>query len=273
VATKQPAMTAPAMAAKLEGLKGSPAEKQAAVEAFVDEVTNLIRSQMAGILGNLAMCFPLVLALQGVAWLLFDAPLVGPQKAMQVLQSQSLLGPTPLFAAFTGILLFASSLIAGWVENAFVFHRLHSALRWNPFLLARLGAGRAQRWADWWRTHVSGIAASVSLGMMLGLVPVLLQFVGVPLDVRHVTLAAGQLAAALGALGWPALEMPAFWWCVAAVPAIGLLNLGVSFWLAFRVALRSRNLQFAQRAAIYAAVLRRLRLRPLSFLLPPRLLA
>jgi site-specific recombinase len=62
------------------------------------------------------------------------------------------------------------------------------------------------------------MAANVSLGMMLGLVPALLGFVGLPLDVRHVTLSTGQLAAALGALGLGALAMPAFWWCAAGIP-------------------------------------------------------
>ncbi len=99
--------------------------------------------------------------------------------------------------------------------------------------------------------------------------PVLLQFFSVPLDVRHVTLSSGQLAIALGALGTDALRESAFWWCVAAIPVIGLLNLGVSFALAFRVALRARNIQVAQRAEIYRAIVRRLRSAPMSFLRPP----
>jgi site-specific recombinase len=269
VATKQPAMTAPAMAAKLAALERDGPHEAAAIEGFVDEVTHLIRSQFAGIIGNLSMCFPLVLALQLLSQAVLGEGLISPEKARAVLDSQQLLGPTALFAAFTGVLLFASSLIAGWVENAFVFHRLHSALRWNPWLLARLGPGRAQRWADWWRRHISGLAANVSLGLMLGIVPVLLQFVGVPLDVRHVTLASGQLAMALGSLGTGVLAEPLFWWCVAAVPVIGLLNLGVSFVLALRVALRARSVRVAQRSRLYRAVGQRLRREPLSFLRPP----
>jgi site-specific recombinase len=269
VATKQPAMTAPALAAKLSEVRRATADEPAAVEAFVDEVTHLIRSQMAGIIGNLSLCFPLVLAVQIASQLLAGAPVIGEEQARYVLKSLTLLGPTALFAAFTGVLLFASSLIAGWVENAFVFHRLHSALRWNPALLSRLGPARAQRWADWWRSHISGLAANVSLGLMLGLVPVLLAFFSVPLDVRHVTLSTGQLAAALGALGTDVLRESAFWWCLAAIPVIGLLNLSVSFVLAFRVALRARSIQVGQRAEIYRALLLRLRREPLSFLRPP----
>ena len=266
VATKQPAMTAPSMAAKLEGVSRS----EAALEGFVDEVAHLIRSQMAGIVGNLALVVPVVLAAQGLGWWVAGAPLVGEADAHHVLHALTLAGPSALFAAFTGVLLFASSLIAGWVENWFVFHRLDSAIAWNPRSLAWLGAARAQYWARWWRRNISGLAANVSLGLMLGIVPALGSFFGLPLEVRHVTLAMGQLAAALGALGPAVLHEPAFWWCLAAIPVIGLLNLGVSFGLAFRVALASRQLKLTERGRIRQAIWRRLRQAPASFFWPPR---
>ena len=265
VATKQPAMTAPAMAEKL----GDVASDEA-VEGFVDEVTHLIRSQAAGIFGNLFAVAPLVLGVQLASQALFGAPPVGPQVAQYVLHSLTLLGPTPLYAAFTGVLLFASALIGGWAENWFVLHRLDSAIAWNPRIVARLGAARAQRWAAYWRTHVSGFASNISLGLMLGLVPAVASFFALPIEVRHVTLSTGQIAAALGAEGTAVLRESAFWWCVAAIPLTAALNLGVSFVLAFRVALRSRGLRLADRSRIYRAIRRRLRGAPLSFVLPPR---
>ncbi|MEJ6007296.1 site-specific recombinase [Paucibacter sp. AS339] len=265
VATKQPAMTAPAMAHKLEHI-----DDEAGLNSFVDEVANLLRSQFAGIFGNLAVVAPIVLAVQLGSWLLFGAPMVGEKAAHYVLHSLTLLGPSALFAAFTGVLLFASSMVAGWVENWFVLHRLESAIAWNPGVIARLGQARAQRWAHWWRDNISGVAANVSLGMMLGLVPVLLNFVGLPLDVRHVTLSTGQLAAAIGALGLDIFGMADFWWCVAGIALTGVLNLSVSFFLALKVALRSRGIRLADRARLSSAIWRRLREQPRSFLLPPK---
>ncbi len=267
VATKQPAMTAPALAA------GLPAGRNASddeIEGFVDRVAQLIRSQAAAIVGNVAACAPLVLVWQGLAWWLAGAPLIGTEQAHHVLHSLTLLGPTALFAAFTGVLLFASSLIAGWAENWFVYHRLDSAIAWNPRIVQRLGAARAQRWAHWWRQHVSGLAANVSLGFLLGVTPVVLSFLGLPLDVRHVTLSSGQLAAALGALGFGLLLEPAFWWCVAGIAVIGVLNLSVSFGLAFSVALRSRGVQLQVRSRISRALWRRARTAPLSLVWPPK---
>ncbi len=272
VATKQPAMTAPALADSLTALRGlrDEAEVTQAVEGFVDRVAALIRSQVAGIVGNVAVCGPLVLGLPLLLQGLGQAPVIDAAKARYVLNSLSLLGPSLLFAAFTGVLLFGSSLIAGWAENAFVLHRLDSALRWNPRLQALLGPERAQRWARWWRANISGLAANISLGFLLGLVPVVLGFFGLGLDVRHVTLSTGQLAAALGTLGAGLLREPAFWSCVVTVAGIGALNVGVSFWLAFRVALRSRGIRLHERRRIAQALRARLRRAPLSFVLPPR---
>jgi site-specific recombinase len=263
VATKQPAMTAPAMAQRLGDLKSDPA-----VEAFVDDVVHLLRSQAAGIFGNLALCAPLVLAAQALSWVVLDRPLVGAHEAEHVLETLTLLGPTALYAAFTGVLLFTSSLIAGWAENWFVFHRLDSAIAWNPSIVARLGPARALRWSNWWRYNISGVAANVSLGMMLGIVPVVMAFLGLPLEVRHVTLSTGQLAAAAGALGWELLHAAPFWWCVAGIVATGALNIGISFWLAFKLAARARGVRAVDQHRIRAALAQRLRTRLPSFLWP-----
>jgi site-specific recombinase len=271
VATKQPAMTAPALADSLAGLKPNrdDAEEDVAIEGFVDRVAQLIRSQFAGIVGNVAICGPVVLVVQLLAQQFNGAPLVGEAKAHYVLHSLHLWGPTLLFAAFTGVLLFFSSMVAGWAENAFVFHRLDSTLAWNPRITRVLGLERAQRWASWWRRNISGVVANTSLGLMLGLVPALLAFVGLGLEVRHVTLSTGQLAAALGALGPSLLATAEFWWCMAALVGIGVLNLGVSFWLALRVAIRSRGVQVRDRSRLRAALWRRVRQAPMSFLRPP----
>ena len=265
LATKQPAMTAPAMAAKLKDFSDA-----SALQDFVDEVTHLVRSQVAAVLGNVAVVFPSVVALSVALQLALDQPMITAKEAAYVLQSLTLLGPSLMFAAFTGVLLFASSILAGWVENWFVLHRLDSAIRYNPRIARALGAARADSWAHFMRQNVSGFAANISLGFMLGLLPAVLGFVGLGLDVRHVTLSAGQLGAACASLGWEVLRNPALWWAVASLPLIGALNVGVSFYLAFRVALRAHSVSGLGRMRITRAVLTRLRQAPMSFLWPAR---
>ena len=262
VATKQPAMTAPAMAAKLKEL-----DSDTGLDEFVDKVTHLVRSQVAAVLGNVLVVFPATLGLASAwAWAV-GTPVINAAEATQVLNSLHLLGPSLLFAAFTGVLLFASSIIAGWTENWFV---LHSALQYNPRITRRLGAARAARWAHFLRGNISGLAANISLGFMLGLVPAFAGFFGLGLDVRHVTLASGQMGAAAAGLGPEVLHLPAFWWAVATIPLLGALNVGVSFYLAFLLALRAHNVSGTERARIYHAVRSRLRSTPLQFFLPGR---
>lgn len=263
VATKQPAMTAPAMAAKLKDL-----QNQQAVEDFVSEVANLTRSQVAAILGNVLVVLPVAL---GLSWLFLQAfgrPVLDAAHADQVLDSLSLLGPSVLFAAFTGVLLFASSLIAGGAENWFVLRRMDSVIRYNPRIAGFLGAARADRWGHFLRRNISGFAANISLGLMLGLVPAFIGFFGLGLEVRHITLSAGQIGVASTTLGLEALHSSAFWWAMAMLPFNGALNVIVSFLLAFRLALRAHNVSVVDRERIYQALRARLRKAPLSFFKP-----
>ncbi|WPH14605.1 site-specific recombinase [Variovorax paradoxus] len=263
LATKQPAMTAPAMAARLRDIK-----TDAAVADFVDEVANLVRSQVAAVLGNVGLVVPAMLALALLVQFALGRPLLDAAHAAATLQSLSLAGPTAAFAALTGVLLFAASIVAGWTENAFVLHRLDSAMRYNPRIGAFLGAARARRWATFMRTHISGFASNISLGLMLGLLPAFAGFFGLGLDVRHVTLSAGQIAAAAASTGMAVLQQPALWWAVAAIPVIGALNVSVSFYFAFRLALRAHSVSLGDRARIRSAIWARWRSRPISFFLP-----
>jgi site-specific recombinase len=210
-----------------------------------------------------------VLIMQWLCWHLTGSGAIGTEKALHLLHDNSLMGPSLVFAVLTGVILFTGSLIAGWTENWFIWHRLDSAIAWNPRIISVLGAARAQRWSHWWRQNVSGMAANLSLGMLLGLVPVCLQFFGIPMEVRHVTLVTGQVMVAAGTLGMEVLHDADFWWAIAAIPLIGLANLASSFFLALRVALRARGIHVADRRKLARAVMTAFKQQPGSFLLPP----
>ena len=264
LATKQPAMTAPALAQKLDDV----ATKEGRA-AFVEETAALIRSQVAAITGNLALVFPVALLTQMAATYFFSHPLITPEKAQATIDGFSLLGPTPIYAAFTGVLLWLSSLTAGWADNWFALHRLHDALAYQRRLKWVFGEGGAARIAHFARHHVAGVVANVSLGMMLGLIPALLAFVGIPLDVRHVTLSTGSVAAAIGVLGVETLKTPALWWAVGGIASMGILNLVVSFALAFSMALRSQGLRSDMRRLLQRDVIEFVLHHPLKVILPP----
>jgi len=263
LATKQPAMTGPALARRLEHT-----HEPGGVEAFVGEAFNLLRSQAASVFGNLATVVPSVLLVDLAArWALGHA-LLPVAKAQATLGSLSLLGPTPLYAAITGVLLFLSSLAAGWADNWFVLRDLVRGLATNRRLGAAFGRARTGRVAHWLRENVSGLAGNVSLGFLLGMTPALGQAFGLPLDVRHVTLSAGFLSASTPALGLGALRSTPFWWAVGGIASMAVLNVGVSFALAMATAVRAQGFQAPERARLAAALWSRFRRRPADLVVP-----
>ena len=122
--------------------------------------------------------------------------------------------------------------------------------------------------------NVAGIGGNVSLGLLLGMLPVFGKFLGVPLEVRHVTLSTGSLAFAGSALGAEATVQTHYLLAAAGIVLIGALNFGVSFALALAVALRaSARWQRGTRsftADLMAGLAKRIRRNPLEFLFPPR---
>ena len=265
LATKQPAMTAPALAQKLDDV--GTAEGRT---AFVDETISLIRSQVAAIVGNLALVFPVALGVQLAVSKVLGHDLISAEKAQATIDSFSLLGPTAFFAAFTGVLLWLSSLTAGWADNWFALHRLHDALAYHRRLNWVFGEARTGRIANFAKAHVAGVVANISLGLMLGMIPTLLAFVGLPIEVRHVTLSTGSIAAAIGVLGFDTVKTAAFWWAVGGIASMAVLNLAVSFAFAFSMALQAHGLRTSERRSLRGDVLRRLARHPLQAILPPK---
>ncbi|ALS62562.1 site-specific recombinase [Pandoraea norimbergensis] len=265
LATKQPAMTAPAIASKLDDV-----DTAAGMDAFVGEVIALVRTQAAAIFGNLAMVFPFCLLVQWGVSAALGMNTIPPEKAHATLSSFSILGVTPLFAAMTGVLLWCSSLISGWADNWFALHGIGDVLAYNRRLRFVFGRNGAARLADWCRRHIAPVLGNLTLGFMLGLVPAVLTAFALPFEVRHVTLSTGAIATSIGVLGWPVLHDAALWLAVAGVGSMALLNVGVSFALAFHMALRSRPLRLGDRRQIHRAIWRAVLRNPLVLLFPLR---
>ncbi|MBK6381701.1 MAG: hypothetical protein IPF72_19395 [Chitinophagaceae bacterium] len=119
-----------------------------------------------------------------------------------------LLGLDPGLRAATGVLLWLSSLAAGWAANWSAYRRLPEALAQSRRIRALLGADRAQGLGRFVHRHISGFVGYAALGGLLVFVPMAFAFAGIHLEVRHVTLQAAALALASASLwvqGLPAL--------------------------------------------------------------------
>ncbi len=265
LATKQPSMTAAALAG---AMKASDPETRGGSEALVTTVARLVRSQLAAALGNVLMVVPSAVALN--AWWRWRTGhhLLHEDYAHKTLAS---LHPTHSgalgFAALTGVILWLSSLCAGWLENWAVYRRLpeaiaeHRARRW-------IGEG-ACRWASrLFARNIGGVGGNVSVGVMLALTPVIGQFSGLPLDVRHVTLSTGSVTMAVCSLGAGALRTSALHAAALGIVGVLALNLTVSFTLAILLAMGARGVSFKNGARLLAAIAGGFFRRPLRFFLP-----
>jgi len=261
LATKQPSATAAALAATIRETKG-----QHQLDELVVVIARIARTQFAAVLGN-------VLAVAAVA-VAFDLIWLGATgghflnadtAATAMVSLHPLHSGTIFFAALTGLLLWLSSIGAGWLENWVTYRRLPDAIRYHRIGKV-VGREKLTRIADFITKHTADIGGNLTLAFLLGMTPIVGRFFGLPLDIRHITLSTGSLAFAGCALGWHAVTVGA---CIG-IAIIGLLNFGVSFAFALLVALRAKEVTDRERMNLAAAVLRRFVRHPLQFFFPPR---
>jgi site-specific recombinase len=265
LATKQPSMTAAALAGTIRD-KAGPGR----LDELVPLIARIARSQFAAAVGNVSAVIVTSIIVDRL-WIRWKGEsFLDAESAKKTIASFDPLGSgTIFFAALTGVLLWVSSLVAGWFENWVVYRRLPEAIehhRWGK----QLGRERMRRWARFLETQTAGFGGSIALGFLLGMVPVFAKFFGVPLDVRHVTLSSGSLTFALSSLGAEGAGWGPTIWAWVGIAIIGFLNFGVSFALALVVALRARDVPRGERRTLPGAVLRRFFRKPLEFFFPPK---
>jgi site-specific recombinase len=206
-----------------------------------------------------------------VLWdLVFGRPFLRQDAAQTVyLDLSPVNSGTVFYAALTGVILWLASVVGGWFDNFCAYHRLPLAVAQHP-AGARLGRERLARWGEALSENASAWATNVSLGFMLGMTPALGHFLGVPLDVRHVTLSTGVLSLASASLGHGWFGEGMFVRGVAGIAVMFVLNLSVSFLLAVVTAARAYEMPASDLVALLRGIGHRFLRSPLEFFFPPR---
>jgi site-specific recombinase len=127
---------------------------------------------------------------------------------------------------------------------------------------------RMQKAATWFDHNIAAWSTSISLGYLMGFMPEVAHFFGLPLDVRHVTLNSGMFAFAAVRFGSHAFSQLWLYSAVAGIAVMFVLNLGVSFAVASFVALRAYDVGSKERRSILRDVLNQIVKSPLRFLYP-----
>jgi site-specific recombinase len=266
LATKQPSMTAAALAASIDAERDEARRTQ-----LVGLTVRTVRTQLAAIVGNLGVIVPVSVALHFALLALLERPFLDATYATRVLGAHHLFASgSLLFAALTGVWLWASSMVGSWFDNWLRHRRLPDGLRSSRRLRRLLGADRCEQLAGLVDRAAGALVANVTVGLLLGLTPAFAGFFGAPLDIRHITISTASVTLAALTLGSSGIHLDAIAWAVAGLAGIAVMNFTVSFALALGVALRALDVDARVVRTLVRDVIVELRTRPLSFIVPPR---
>jgi site-specific recombinase len=266
IATKQPAMTAATIAAALDATS----DRDERLDRIARLAAQVSRTQWVSIAGNVLIGFltSLAIAMVGAEFLGWNP--IGTEKAEYLLHELHPWQSLALFhAGIAGVYLFLSGLISGYYDNQSLFYRVPERIRRVKWMRRLMGQSRVDKVARYVEYNLGALAGNFLFGVMLGATGTVGAFFGLPVDIRHVSFSSANLAYALQAMdfqvGWKVVLLS-----VGGVLAIALVNLFVSFFLALRVALKSRGIEAEGTDGLTRRVLARFRASPREFFLPPR---
>ncbi|MBP8307373.1 MAG: site-specific recombinase [Burkholderiaceae bacterium] len=266
VATKQPAMTA----ARIAAVISEDRDRKRSFEGLAALTAQISRTQLIAIVGNVVLAFPVALLI-ALAWVqITGSAVTDPAKSAKLLADVHPWRSSALpHAAIAGVCLYLSGIISGFYDNRCVYSRIPQRLARLGWLRRLLGERRCDALAAYVEHNLGAIAGNISFGFMLGFVGFFGQILGLPLDIRHVTFSAANIAYAL--VGTQSAVDPGYLAiCVLGVLLVALTNLGVSFALAFNTAVKARRLRLNGGREFARTLWAQFRSDPGPFFLPPR---
>jgi site-specific recombinase len=266
VATKQPAMTAAAIATSIDAADSKSKE----MNQLIAVISKAVRSQIVAIFGNVLFAIPVAML---IGWIFFTATgqhFVTPVKAQHLLTDIDPIRSGALFyAAIAGVCLFLSGLIAGYHDNLAVYNKIPQRLLALKGLQKLLGLPRLNRVANYIENNLGALAGNFYFGCLLGGMSAIGVLFGLSFDIRHIAFSSAFVGFAVFGLDF------VITWQAAVYAALGLaliafMNLTVSFSLALYVAMKSRKIRFKQWRAFLRQLASRLNQQPGEFIMPPK---
>lgn len=260
IATKQPAMTAAAIASTISQTQG----RMRDIQRLTDLSIATLRSQLAAIVGNVMAALPVALLI-GLLAGYSGVHLIGEEKAQHLLHEIDPFGSAALiFAAVAGVWLFMAGLVSGYFDNLAAYSDIGRRIAHLPWLRRWAGIDRAGRIGAYIDQNLGGLSGNLFFGLMLGLTPAIGLAFGLPLDIRHVAFSSANFGYALTTLDFD-LSLGEIVISVAGIALIGMVNLVVSFSLALWVAIRARGAEFKDVAKLPPELWRQFRVQPGRF--------
>lgn len=240
LSSKQPAYMASALARKFEAFK-----KSKELHDISFEIRKIMNSQLITTVGNLLWVVPIAVALDWIWFFISGNHIMTPSESLLVFDKHNpFTSLTIPFAFLTGIILWFSSVISGWVENWIVFRDIPEAIRANSVLQKIMSPAQVNTVSDNFAGTIGGISGNLSIAFFLAAPVIIGKFIAIPLDIRHVTLSTGTITLAFNSLGWNIIEYwPHMLNMALSITVIGFLNFSVSFYCALRMAALAQNVE------------------------------
>jgi len=267
LATKQPAMTAAAFIQELKkGLQNGGNSKTKYAD-FAELFARLFRSQFIAFVGNVLIAFPV--ALIGI-WLIdivFEYN-IAATKADKLITDISPVHSLAIFhAAIAGVFLFLSGIISGSIANRDKHLQVPYRIKEHPVLKLSLGKKRTNKLAAFYEKKWAGIISNLWFGIFMGSTASIGVFIGLNLDIRHITFAGGNLALGLYGNDFE-ISGTMIFWTILGIGIIGLINFLVSFVLSLLLAFRSRKIPLTEVRLVFSSNWQHFKKHPLSFFYP-----
>ncbi|MCU0437408.1 MAG: site-specific recombinase [Raineya sp.] len=271
LATKQPAMTASTIAETIgawEEENPNLHSRDKKIQEVAPIIARLVRSQFISLVGNVMMVFPVA---YGLTWLyeyIFNDSVVPIEKSQKMIAELAPFTSAALpHAAIAAIFLMTSGLIAGYYDNKVVYDDIPERLRRYSWLRKVFPKRIFLKFVDYIEKNLGALAGNFYLGLFLGFMGNIGKILGLNLDIRHVTFAAGNFALALFTLkNDVSAEVISI--TILGILLIGLVNVSVSFGLSVVVALKSRNITFTETRKLVLFILKTFWKNPWQFFLP-----
>lgn len=262
LATKQPAMTAATMAKVL-----SEGNSRNTYIEFAHVVSQLFRSQFIAFVGNVLLSFPVSLIIIYGLEILFKQNFAFEKSGRLLHDLDPFQSKAILHASIAGVFLFISGVISGNISNNSVFFQIPKRIAKNPFINYFFGQRIAKQLSVYYSKNWAGIVSNFWFGVFLGATAPIGLFLGLDLDIRHITFAAGNFA--LGLYGKDfVVTSYTFWISFVTVFVIGFFNFIVSFGLSMFLAFRSRKVEVSEAREIFSEIFRYFIRNPFRFFFP-----
>lgn len=275
VATKQPAMTAAAIASTISDTnpkntpKNSLTKKNKQLTKLAELVVDILRTQFVAILGNMSVAMP-VAFIVAYSWGLYKgAPMIDSKMAAHLLHDLDPLHSLSLIhAGIAGVYLFLSGLISGYYDNLATHNQIGARLKRHALLKLALPKAWLEKFANFTEANLGAIMGNFIFGCFLGSTATIGYILGLPLDIRHIAFASANLVHGLYFLSPYDFSIGLALYSLLGVLLIGAVNLIVSFSLSLTVALRAREVRFSQSKELLGLIFKHFITHPLNFIIP-----